>query len=352
MLFNLKGVIQSMCIENDPYVIDLRSQLARLPAGEQRNRVDQRLSKTLHKEDTFSHKGLRDFGRTAEDICAELGPWAADWYIVSILELARQEANLHTGVMASWQDREKRYLLSLISQVQIHPVSYDPDDIQAGISDKVREFLKCLRSEERDSRSQEDPFSCIVFVTRRDAVLTLSKIMSSFPDMQERFQIGCLLGQSQSFKRHAFLDISRALLKDDATNTLQAFRSGEKNVLVATAVAEEGLDIQACGTVIRFNPPENMVAWAQSRGRARKRRSTFIVMLGNDPDAADKLRQWQELEREMVKLYTDPTRVSESLEDNSIEEDPLEYVHETTGYVIHVLLPRSHSCSITLLARS
>ncbi|KIP08582.1 hypothetical protein PHLGIDRAFT_87922, partial [Phlebiopsis gigantea 11061_1 CR5-6] len=349
MLFNLKVVTQSMRIENDPYVIDLRSQLARLPAGEQRNRVDQRLSKTLHKEDTFSHKGLRDFERTAADICTELGPWAADWYIVSILELARQESSLHTGVMASWQDREKRYLLSLISRVQIHPISYSPDDIQAGLSDKVREFLRCLRSEERDSRTQEDPFSCIVFVTRRDAVLTLAKIISSFPDMEARFQVGCLLGQSQSFKRHAFLDISRALLKDDPTETLKAFRSQEKNVLVATAVAEEGLDIQACGTVIRFNPPENMVAWAQSRGRARKRRSTFLVMLGNDPDAADKLRQWQELEQEMIRLYTDPTRVLEPPEDNDIEEDPIEFIHEKTGAKLTLdsaMSHLSHFCSV------
>ena len=338
MLASLHSAISEMNIENDPYVLTLRSQLARLPTGEQRNRVDQRLSKTLDKKDTFTHKGLRDFARTASDICEELGPWAADWYISSILQLTRAEASLHTGVMAPWQDREKKYLLDVISHVRAEPVSFDPKHIRDGISDKVHQFLKALRSEERASRSEEEPFSCIVFVTRRDAVLTLSKIISSLPEMKDRFQVGCLLGQSQSFKRHAFLDISRSLINDAATDTLKDFRTGDKNVLVATAVAEEGLDIQACGTVIRFNPPENMVAWAQSRGRARKRRSAFVVMLGNNPDAADKLKLWQELERDMVKLYTDPSRTAEPAGDVIIEEDDLEFVEEETGCVTEVSL--------------
>lgn len=333
LLTSLRNVVSRLDIENDPHVITLRSQLATLPPGEQRNRVDQRLSRMLVKEDTFTHKGLRDFERTATDICAELGPWAADWYIHSILELSKAEASLHSGVMASWQDREKRYLLDVISRIHLEPVSNDPEHIRAGISPKVHELLKVLRSEERDSRTQEDPFSGIIFVTRRDAVLTLAKILSTLPEMTERFQTGCLLGTSNSFKRHSFLDISRSLLQDTATQTLKDFKTGEKNLVVSTAVAEEGIDIQACGTVIRFDPPPNMVAWAQSRGRARRQRSTFIVMLGNDPDAADKLHQWAELEREMVAFYTDPTRENEPVGDDILEEDEIEFVVEQTGCV-------------------
>ena len=312
-------------------MITLRSQLAKLPPGEQRNRVDQKLSKTLVKKDTFTHRGLRDFRRTATDICGELGPWPADWYIASIIEAARAESHLHTGVMASWQDREKRYILDILSRLHVEPPSYDPDHIRAGISSKVQELLKCLRSEERRSRDEDEPFSGIVFVTRRDAVLALAKVISSLPEMTERFRVGCLLGTSASFKRHAFLDISRSLLKETATEVLKDFRTGDKNVVVSTAVAEEGIDIQACGTVIRFDPPDNMVSWAQSRGRARRRRSTFLVMLGSD-GAAEKMELWQEMERTMIKLYTDPTRSSDPPPEGELEED-LEFVVPETGYV-------------------
>ena len=167
----------------------------------------------------------------------------------------------------------------------------------------------------------------------RSAVLALGHIIKSLPEMQERFSVGCLLGTSSSFKRHSFLDISRSLLRDTATQTLKDFRTGDKNIVVSTSVAEEGIDIQACGTVIRFDPPPNMVSWKQSRGRARRRRSTFVVMLGNDPTSAEKLQLWAELEDDMVKLYTDPTRDNEAADAGYIEEDAPVLRVEETGYV-------------------
>jgi endoribonuclease Dicer len=36
-------------------------------------------------------------------------------------------------------------------------------------------------------------------------------------------------------------------------DVLQCFRTGEYNLLFATSVAEEGLDIQPCRVVIRFD---------------------------------------------------------------------------------------------------
>jgi endoribonuclease Dicer len=41
---------------------------------------------------------------------------------------------------------------------------------------------------------------------------------------------------------------------------LQRFRSGEVNVLFATSIAEEGLDIQRCGLVIRTEPPRSIIS--------------------------------------------------------------------------------------------
>ncbi|XP_077222093.1 endoribonuclease Dicer homolog 4-like [Tasmannia lanceolata] len=41
------------------------------------------------------------------------------------------------------------------------------------------------------------------------------------------------------------------------------------NLLVATNVAEEGLDIQTCCLVVRFDLPESVTSFIQSRGRAR-----------------------------------------------------------------------------------
>ena len=54
---------------------------------------------------------------------------------------------------------------------------------------------------------------------------------------------------------------------------------GTTNVLVATAVAEEGLDICHCSLIIRFNLPPTARQFIQSRGRARAPNSDMVLMI-------------------------------------------------------------------------
>jgi len=83
-LQSLKEVVASLNIEADPWVINKRAELGQLELGPRRSRVDQQLSKAIDKQSTFTHKGLHDFERAADEICSDLGEWAADWYIQQV----------------------------------------------------------------------------------------------------------------------------------------------------------------------------------------------------------------------------------------------------------------------------
>jgi len=60
------------------------------------------------------------------------------------------------------------------------------------------------------------------------------------------FDIGILLGTSDSSHRHSVVDITRNLLKE-SQDRLADFNEGEKNLTVAM----EGIDTQARGGVIQ-----------------------------------------------------------------------------------------------------
>ena len=304
----LESVIATLDIEADPYVWSLRKRLKDLPPGPERSRTDQTLSKTILKGNTYTHKGLADFARAASEICEDVGPWAADWFVQNVLEKAVAAAGPTQNVLGARKGKEKAYLLGILAEVDIVPVSYDPQDIVTGTSAKVQALVYCLLDEKADTEAHDEAYSGLIFVTRRDTVLALTEVISHHPRTANLFNVGCLLGASESAYKHTFLDLTRTLSPQSHEDTLEDFRLGLKNLIVSTSVAEEGIDIQACGSVLRWNVPANMVSWAQSRGRARRKRSTFTIMFEDEGAHAKEVERWETLEREMVDLYNDNAR--------------------------------------------
>lgn len=327
----LQEVIKGMDIENDPWVKHSRARLARLPPGSARNQLDQKLSKVLAKQDTSTHRGLREFLTAASVICVDIGPWAADWYVAKVLEKSKAAGGPFQHVVRRWQDSEKHYLLEALKRVSVIPVSYDPEEICAGSNDRLNVLVEALMNEKMDFESSDMEFSGIVFVTRRDAVIALAEVLQHHPFTKDTFRVGSLLGNSSDSRRTSFLDITRSLTTQTTAETLGDFKLGYKNLIVSTSVAEEGIDVQSCCSVVRWDLPQNMISWAQSRGRARKRKSTFVIMTeaGQDPSVL----RWEEMERRMVELYNDPSRdFQEEVEDpDEPDEEEMVFRVEKTG---------------------
>ena len=64
-------------------------------------------------------------------------------------------------------------------------------------------------------------------------------------------------------------------------------------MIVATSVAEEGVDWPECELVVSLYPPSTLTALVQMRGRARKKNSKFVVLCSNEEerDAVEDLKK-------------------------------------------------------------
>ncbi|KAJ7494794.1 hypothetical protein B0H11DRAFT_2156090 [Mycena galericulata] len=337
-------IFGSLNIEEDPYIISSRKKLAKAtPDTPEYRRLDQKLSKTILNKSTYTHSALQHVSGTASHLLSDMGPWAADWYIFKALEQGKANANPYETVVSDLKHSEKGYMMRIVDRIVVTPVSHSFDDIVEESSDKVRVLVECLLAEKAEVESHNESYSGLIFVERREAVMVLAELLSHHPHSKDVFKVGTLVGGTDSAYRSSPLDITRAFRKSQDA-TLADFKSGDKNLIVSTAVAEEGIDIQACGSVIRWDPPTNMASWAQSRGRARRQRSTFTLMFEVDAAHRKAVSDWEKLEREMVALYNDPSRDLKPLPEESVEygDDGLEFRVESTGALLTLHSAISH----------
>lgn len=79
-----------------------------------------------------------------------------------------------------------------------------------------------------------------------------------------------------------------------------------------------------------------MVSWAQSRGRARRQRSTFTLLFEDSGVDRELVAKWQRLEAEMANLYNDPSRDNRLPDNPSVdipdgEDEDLHFRVDSTG---------------------
>lgn len=67
--------------------------------------------------------------------------------------------------------------------------------------------------------------------------------------------------------------------QEEQMKVLKAFRDGEFNILVATSIGEEGLDIPECGYVVFYEPAISGIRYIQRRGRTGRRLPGKVTIL-------------------------------------------------------------------------
>ncbi|KAG2573270.1 endoribonuclease Dicer homolog 4 isoform X3 [Panicum virgatum] len=125
----------------------------------------------------------------------------------------------------------------------------------------------------------EENMKCIVFVKRIIVARVVAHILQNLKCLDFwkcEFLVGC---------HSVFKNMSR----NKMGSIIEKFSSGEVNLLVATSVGEEGLDIQTCCLVVRFDLPETVSSFIQSRGRARMNKSKYIFLLERGNQSHKKL---------------------------------------------------------------
>ena len=238
---------------------------------------------SLHMEAKFKNiTGFSRIFKNARGATSELGEWCADqlWTYSLANEEARKIEQKTERMFLT--EREKFPVSVLDAQLKrineakntIARWPHRPLTLEKNcVSPKVlllQQYLEMTYERPTDAKS-------IIFVTRRYTARVLGELLKRTGSSHLR--LGLLMGTRIGDPGDVKFSVKQQIL------TLTKFRKGELNCLIATSVAEEGLDIPDCNLVIRFDLYTTLIQYIQSRGRARHIRSKYLHMIERDNPA-------------------------------------------------------------------
>ena len=281
--------------------------------------------KALMIRKTLCNEQIKRFVDRSRHIFAELGEWAADYYICTSVEQLRTTIR-DQSLTLDWEDEERAYLSNFLSKLPIAEVQAKLADLNYfPMSPKLAALINFLE------KFDDPEFSGLIFAQQRVTVSVLARLLSLHPKTRDRFRCAAYVGMSSSNCRQDMVGDWHNAKKQ--RGTMDDFRSGRKNLIVTTSVLEEGIDVTACRVVVCFDKPANLKSFIQRRGRARQKKSTYAIMFSTVDEYGD-LRKWQILEQAMVEAYQDEERLLREAEaQEAVDENVPEMITvEATGY--------------------
>jgi len=112
--------------------------------------------------------------------------------------------------------------------------------------------------------SSDGSSKVMVFTQYRDTCDVLVEKLSSV----DGARVGKLIGQSNG-----------GLRQKEQIEILEEFRNGIRNVIVATSVGEEGLDVASTNAVIFYEPVPSEIRTIQRRGRTGRKNDGEVFVL-------------------------------------------------------------------------
>jgi len=213
----------------------------------------------------------------------------------------------------------RKYFTRLIKQAQSKKGSkaarnlVSDDRIKAAVElsnrlDEIHPKLEALKGVVLQQLALKPDSRVIVFTNYRDTAEIVRNTLNTLRDVR-----------AEKFVGQAKKDGLKGLSQKEQVKLVSDFVNGTYNVLVATSVAEEGLDIPATDMVVFYEPIPSEIRSIQREGRTGRRRAGRVVVLitrGTRDEAysASSSRKKRMMSAEMKRLSTRQTLPAECIE--------------------------------------
>uniref|UniRef100_A0A1A8I4D8 ribonuclease III n=2 Tax=Nothobranchius TaxID=28779 RepID=A0A1A8I4D8_NOTKU len=185
-----------------------------------------------------------------------------------------------------------------------------------------------VEAKERPETNFPSPFTnilCgIIFVERRYTAVVLNRLIKEAgkqdPELayiNSNFITGHSIGKNQPRNKQMEVEFRKQ------EEVLRKFRAHETNLLIATSIVEEGVDIPKCNLVVRFDLPADYRSYVQSKGRARAPVSNYIMLADSERTKSfeEDLTTYKAIEKILRNKCFKSVEVGELEADQALDDD-------------------------------
>ncbi len=205
--------------------------------------------------------GLLKLVNSSPEVFKALSLQAKAMNLVHAIDLVESES-LETfcdfiNSMAGRKSKSKA-VLSLISDERVNAIKLHAMQlVERGVEHpKIDELKRIVVPAVADG-------NVIVFVNFRNSITKIVRELNNLPGISARQFIGKTNGMTRKLQ----------------VSTIQDFRGGKFNVMVASSIGEEGLDIPSVDTVVFYEPVPSEIRAIQRRGRTGRHREGKAIIL-------------------------------------------------------------------------
>ncbi len=287
-----RKIMKPRNISKDPFITEIIDLMRRIEADlglpdiksctfeKWSQRYEARVQKVMQPLEMSPMKKYRDYIsglKLLKGFCTALSLYM-DLRAPDAIREMQELLELTEDAKATTKELEwKRATAALIGYLRGLPVRENP--MLTGIRDIFKE-----KFEGGESRA-------IIFVRTKKHTKGMEEWISQDPDLKRLgISPGILTG-------HTSEKGGSGMTKVEQKDAMQKFYNGEVNVLIATSVAEEGLDVPECNTVIRYQHVSDEIAKVQTEGRARAENSSGYTIFSTSSG-----KNYQEMRNEELVL--------------------------------------------------
>jgi len=166
-------------------------------------------------------------------------------------------------------DKKSRGVVKLVSKPEFNLAYIRSNELLSrGVEHpKIEEIVKLVKEE----RAKNEKIKILVFTQFRNTATIISKKLNQIPEIRAKV----FVGQAKKTSQGKVTGLSQKEQK----KIIQEFSSGEINVLCATSIGEEGLDIPEVNIVVFYESVPSAIRKIQRGGRTARLMAGKLIML-------------------------------------------------------------------------